>query len=924
MFRSVPDPSVGMYSAGMLSTMPGWRCGCALCAGSGAEGASSDAGAGYAEAADAVGASALPNYIASLLPTPIARWGGSQAGVPATITYSFMSASPSYASSGDKLGFAPMTETQRAATRQAFAMWGELANINLVESSDSSSVQIRLGTNRQQGRTSGYAYLPGTSSGGGDIYIANDYAPNTTPTPGSFGFSTLVHEIGHALGLKHPGNYNATGGSSQGPFLATAEDNTLYSVMSYTKLEALASFPIGPSFYDVAAIQYLYGANRTTRTGNDVYAIPATGLTFRTIWDAGGSDTIDASGRTDVVTIDLRPGTATQAGDSVALVIPLDTAIENAIGGAGNDTIYLNAANNRVDGGGGTDIAIFGQPLAATNLYRLPNGAYVASGQDGKDVLIGIEQVQFSAASRMPIASASRGDFDGLEYLASNPDLATVYGEDQIAAANHFMSSGFYEGRPIDSFDPIDYLASNPDIAAAVGSDTTAAKLHYLRRGRAEGRPTDSFNAMAYLGSNPDLYRAFGADQTAATRHYVLYGRQEGRPLSSFDPLRYLASNPDLIPVLGIDSNRAITHYLSSGQREGRSTTSFDALGYLAANPDLAAALGTDQDAAVRHYLSFGRSEGRSTQFDSWGYLASNPELIRALGADPTAAELHYLTAGRAEGRTTTGFNAARYLVRNPELAAALGTGTAALTRHYVQYGYWEGRNSGANNPPSVTAGTVTLLPNSSTVLNTLFSVSDPDGDSIRTYEVKLNSTGTGSSLQLSGINQLTRLVSVGASAIGNLTVFAGTASSLNDQIQIRAYDGIDWSPWAYLTVRVQLPSDGAGNTIATAYDTGSLTTTTRTITDWVGTGDTYDYYKFQATNGQTLRAVLSNTTGTPFLDLYNASGTFLATASSNALARTITATGTYYMRVSGFSSSNYSLSFVAGSPITAGLAETS
>jgi serralysin len=59
----------------------------------------------------------------------------------------------------------------------------------------------------------------------------------------------------------------------EAPYLPTAEDNNRYSVMSYSK-QSSSDYDIyasAPALYDVAAIQYLYGANTGVRSGNDIY-----------------------------------------------------------------------------------------------------------------------------------------------------------------------------------------------------------------------------------------------------------------------------------------------------------------------------------------------------------------------------------------------------------------------------------------------------------------------------------------------------------------------------------------------------------------------------------------------------------------------------------------------------------------------------
>jgi serralysin len=142
---------------------------------------------------------------------------------------------------------------------------------------------------------------------------------------GSHGFSTWIHELGHALGLEHPGNYN--GGSPQYGNGSTgwlfAEDSEQYTIMSYfdesntgadfgTDWVTWAPYGWGvsaqtPMVYDILAIQQMYGADYTTRAGDTVYGFnsnvagPIYDFTVNhnpalTIWDGDGTDTIDLSG----------------------------------------------------------------------------------------------------------------------------------------------------------------------------------------------------------------------------------------------------------------------------------------------------------------------------------------------------------------------------------------------------------------------------------------------------------------------------------------------------------------------------------------------------------------------------------------------------------------------------------------------------
>ncbi len=491
----------------------------------------------------------------------------------------------------------PFSAQQAADTRLALAKISEYINVTFVEIEEVGDAvgTIRFGINTITDEEGNYregiaatADPPSEEPRGGDVWFNKwftnvaDFSTGLVPygRGDNIGSQTgvgdgaiLIHEILHALGIEHPGDH---------PTILFPEDKNSreYTVMAGEFKNHPSVYIDGvdyivsstPMVYDIAAIQYLYGANMNHNSGDTTYSFDPDTPFIEAIWDAGGNDTLDFSNFSKTNTISLMDGEHSTIGFDVNWTMPehlsiaFNAIIENVIGGSGDDTIKGNTSDNNIDGGFGIDTVIYNDKYSNYSITKNSAGFIIVKHSDtgsitneGEDTLSNIEKIQFTDQT---IETSSINNIDDSIYSREGTFLGNNYtikmlgdNEEEIYAKG--TGNAFVVGRDVFSEEQVKGILDNYEYVIKSISKTLSWKgtLDFVVVVQGDtGHPTGLLPSMAFQ---------HGEDLTGEAG--VLLGTNEDRVhVATYEQLTGIDLNgdePDLGFYINVTENNEFKNF---------------------------------------------------------------------------------------------------------------------------------------------------------------------------------------------------------------------------------------------------------------------------------------------------------------------------------------------------------------------------
>lgn len=430
-----------------------------------------------------------------------AKWPGQGGGY--TISYTFLNDWPYYFNDvqkknfsvgGDLSGPPQLTDQQKTVIRQVFALIQTFTNITFVNVDQNNQTgqigDIAIGLGNVAGPlnpTELGESEPIGPGAGGDIWLKWDISDAAF-------FRTVLHEIGHSLGLNHPS-------------LDFPENDIPFTVMAQR-----SDSPLVPStymIYDISELQSIYGV-RDNNTNDNVYSFGNGITTAQTIWDTGGTNTISADGSANKAIINLNESKFSSISNNQNydpndpannIGIALGVTIQNAVGSAQNDILVGNHVSNMIRGGLGDDL-IFGDELIAKSVVK--------TGDEIQGwVLQGATDFWYKGKYQID-GTADAGDSDTLNGEAGNDYVYGGMGDDTLSGGT---GNNYIDGGPGTDTALYDFGGPSQTIAIAKGgaapSDAVAdgeAPFYTVTRG-SEKDVLHSIEKLAVSGQTHLLFK---------------------------------------------------------------------------------------------------------------------------------------------------------------------------------------------------------------------------------------------------------------------------------------------------------------------------------------------------------------------------------------------------------------------------------